>query len=97
MSNAREALIDILKGPISPELDANPIEGLADYLISKGVTVNPVVPGREMGWDMAERCYRNGEEAMREKVISYLRDQKGITMGAIRSTLSDAIEKVRKL
>ena len=97
MSNAREALIDILKGPISPELDANPIEGLADYLISKGVTVNPVVLGWEMGWDMAERCYRNGEEAMREKVISYLRDQKGITMGAIRSTLSDAIEKVRKL
>lgn len=97
MSNVREALIDILKGPISPKLDANPIEGLADYLISKGVTVNPVVPGREMGWDVAERYYRNGEEAMRKKVISYLRDQKGITMGAIRATLSDAIEKVRKL
>lgn len=71
-------------------------EELAEYLISAGLVL-PVEPGREMGQDMAERCYRNGEEAMREKVISYLRDQKGITMGAIRSTLSDAIEKVRKL
>ena len=76
---------------------AEQLEAEADFLLTNGVTVNPVVPGREMGWDMAERCYRNGEEAMREKVISYLRDQKGITMGAIRSTLSDAIEKVRKL
>lgn len=71
-------------------------EELAEYLISAGLVL-PVVPGREMGFDMAERCYRNGEEAMREKVINYLREQKGITMGAIRSTLSDAIEKVRKL
>jgi hypothetical protein len=69
---------------------------LAEYLISAGLVL-PVAPGREMGHDMAERCYRNGEEAMREKVINYLREQKGISMGVIRATLSDAIEKVRKL
>lgn len=72
-------------------------EHLAMYLVSHGVTILPVVPGREMGHDMAERCYRNGEEAMREKVINYLRDQKGISMGVIRGTISDIIEKVRKL
>lgn len=73
------------------------IQKIADHLIANGVTIQPAVPGPEMGYDMAERCYRNGEEAMREKVINYLRDQKGITMGVIRSTLSDVIEKVRKL
>lgn len=72
-------------------------EHLAMYLVSHGVTIRPVAPGKEMGYDMAERCYRNGEEAMREKVINYLREQKGISMGVIRATLSDAIEKVRKL
>lgn len=95
----REKLIELLKHddcPVFLVIGGAP-EDIVDYLLANGVTVNPVVPGREMGWDMAERCYRNGEEAMREKVISYLRDQKGITMGAIRSTLSDAIEKVRKL
>lgn len=102
----REKLIELLCKAHSMATDASlfedasyaeQLEAEADFLLANGVTVNPVVPGREMGHDMAERCYRNGEEAMREKVISYLRDQKGITMGAIRSTLSDAIEKVRKL
>ena len=77
--------------------DKSFIEKIADHLLANGVTINPAAPGPEMGYDMAERCYRNGEEAMREKVIDYLREQKGITMGAIRSTLSDAIEKVKKL
>ena len=72
-------------------------EHLAMYLVFHGVTIRPVAPGREMGHDMAERCYRNGEEAMREKVINYLRDQNGISMGVIRGTISDIIEKVREL
>lgn len=106
----REKLIELLTEPIpvtksplgnefAPKMKMGLIfaENAADHLIANGVTIQPAMPGPEMGHDMAERCYSNGEEAMREKVISYLRDQKGITMGAIRSTLSDAIEKVRKL
>lgn len=59
--------------------------------------ITPLVPGPVMGHDMAERCYRNGEEAMREKVIAYLTEEKGLALGAVRSTLSDVIERVRKL
>jgi hypothetical protein len=97
----REKLIELLEDSLNSvnwdSSDYPYTDELADCLIANGVTIQPAVPGPEMGHDMAERCYRNGEEAMREKVIDYLREQKGITMGAIRSTLNDAIEKVRKL
>jgi hypothetical protein len=76
---------------------ADTYEEVADHLIANGVTITPAVPGARIGHDMTEVCYRNGEEAMREKVINYLRDQKGVTMGVIRSTIGDIIEKVRKL
>jgi len=36
---AREKLIQILKVPIHPHLDADPAEVVADYLLDNGVTV----------------------------------------------------------
>lgn len=48
------------------------IQKLADHLIANGVTITPAVPGPKMGHDMAEICYRNGQEAMRGQVIGYL-------------------------
>jgi hypothetical protein len=104
----REKLIELICGAYWPIMNGDITVGefciavdeanvLADHLIANGVTITPAVPGARIGHDMTEVCYRNGEEAMREKVIDYLRDQKGVTMGVIRSTIGDIIEKVRKL
>lgn len=96
----REKLIELLdevhRKPLGKEYRER-LGTIADHLIANGVTITPAVPGARIGHDMTEVCYRNGEEAMREKVINYLRDQKGVTMGVIRSTIGDIIEKVRKL
>lgn len=96
----REKLIELLdevhRNPLGKEYRER-LGTIADHLIANGVTITPAVPGARIGHDMTEVCYRNGEEAMREKVIDYLRDQKGVTMGVIRSTIGDIIEKVRKL
>ena len=96
----REKLIALLdevhRKPLGKEYRER-LGTIADHLIANGVTITPAVPGARIGHDMTEVCYRNGEEAMREKVINYLRDQKGVTMGVIRSTIGDIIEKVRKL
>ena len=35
----KEKLMEILRNPIYPHLDVDPIEALADYLIDSGVTV----------------------------------------------------------
>jgi hypothetical protein len=50
-----------------------------------------------MGHDMSEVCYRNGGEAMREKVVELLKDCKAVAFGARRDEIQDMIEKVRKL
>lgn len=94
----REKILDLIIAAKRYDPEEKPFsEHLADYLVENGVSIRPAVPGPVMSNDMAERCYRNGEEAMREKVIDCLRDQKGISMGVIRGTISDIIEKVRKL
>ncbi len=41
----RERLIEILKTPIHPHLDVDPIEALADYLLDGGVFVPPCQVG----------------------------------------------------
>ena len=70
---------------------------IADHLIANGVTITPAVPGPKMGHDMSEVCYRNGGEAMREKVVELLKDCKAVAFGARRDEIQDMIEKVRKL
>lgn len=40
--SVRERLIEILRVPIYPHLDADPIEAVADYLLDNGVTVQDV-------------------------------------------------------
>ena len=94
----REKILDLIIDAKRFDPETKPFsEHLADYLVENGVTIVPAAPGRDMGHDMAERCYRNGREAMREQVTEYLLDQKGKAMGVIRSTLGDIIEKVRKM
>lgn len=48
------------------------IQKIAEHLIANGVTITPAVPEPKMDHDMAEICYRNGQEAMRGQVIGYL-------------------------
>lgn len=43
----REKLIQILKVPIHPHLDADPAEVVADYLLDNGVTVQQWIPCTE--------------------------------------------------
>jgi len=38
MTDTRKKLIELLKVPIHPHLDADPVEVVADYLIANGVT-----------------------------------------------------------
>ena len=69
------------------------IQKLADHLIANGVTITPVVPGPKMGHDMAEICFRNGQEDMRGQVIGYLR-----AMGADGLKVAgEIIEKVQAM
>ena len=94
----REKILDLIIAAKRYDPEVKPFsEHLADYLVENGVSIRPVVPGPVLDNDMAERCYRNGRESMREQVTEYLQDQKGKAMGVIRSTLGDIIEKVRKM
>ena len=43
----REKLIDLLKVPIYPRIDADPAEVVADYLLDNGVTVQQWIPAEE--------------------------------------------------
>ena len=51
----REKLIEILRVPIYPHLDADPAEVVADYLLDNGVTIQKWIPvterlPEEEGW-----------------------------------------------
>ena len=96
-NNMREALIDILKGPIYPMLDADPVEALADYLIDRGVTINPAVPGPSVGHDMSELCFRNGEKHMKEKVTALLMEYKTLVKSPCHEHIVEIIEMVEGL
>ena len=43
----REKLIEILRVPIYPHLDADPAEVVADYLLDNGVTIQKWIPVSE--------------------------------------------------
>lgn len=43
----REKLIEILRVPIYPHLDADPAEVVADYLLDNGVTLQQWIPAAE--------------------------------------------------
>jgi hypothetical protein len=94
----REKLIELMceAKRLDPETGSFS-EFLADHLIANGVTITPAVPGPKMGHDMSEVCYRNGGEAMREKVVELLKGCKAVAFGARRDEIQDMIEKVRKL
>ena len=61
------------------------------------MTINPIVPGRDLDNDMAEICFKNGEAHMKERILDYLQKQKATAIGPVRLTLGDIIEKVRKM
>ena len=44
MADVREKLIEILRVPIFPHLDADPAEVVADYLLDNGVTIPEWIP-----------------------------------------------------
>lgn len=58
----RERLIQILRVPIYPHLDADPAEVVADYLLDNGVTFTPAAPGHDNQYNIAEMSYNNGYE-----------------------------------
>lgn len=62
------------------------------------ITRAPAVPG-PVGDDhnMAELCFRNGEENMKEKVIALLMDHKVCTDGVCHRHITDIIRKVENL
>ena len=63
----KEKLMEILRNPIYPHLDVDPIEALADYLIDSGVTVQKWIPvterlpkNNEHDWVLAQVVEDNG-------------------------------------
>lgn len=48
MADTREKLIEILRVPIYPHLDADPAEVVADYLLDNGVTLLPCKVGQKI-------------------------------------------------
>ena len=71
------------------------IEECADHLIANGVTITPAVPGpSESDPNIMELCFHNGEQHMKEKMISQLSSVAG-SMPCI--TLSQAIKMVEEL
>lgn len=48
MPNTREKLIEILRVPIYPHLDADPAEVVADYLLDNGVLIPPCKVGQKI-------------------------------------------------
>lgn len=89
--------VDIISGSCKIRAITFNVDSFADFLIANGVTITPAVPGPKIGHDMSEICYRNGGEAMREKVVELLKDCKAVAFGARRDEIQDMIEKVRKL
>lgn len=76
--DVREKLIQILSVPIYPRLDVDPAEVVADYLLDNGITITPAVPGpSESDPNIMELCFHNGEQHMKEKMISQLRSVAG--------------------
>lgn len=43
----REKLVNLLKVPIHPRIDADPAEVVADYLLDNGVTIQKWIPVAE--------------------------------------------------
>ena len=70
------------------------IQQIAEHLIANGVAITPAVPGPKMGHDMAEICYRNGQEAMRGQVIGYLRALEADGM-KIASDIAKAVQEMK--
>lgn len=59
----RERLIEILRVPIYPHLDADPAEAVADYLLDSGVTVQEWIPVKDRLPESTQRvivCRKNG-------------------------------------
>lgn len=58
----------------------------------------PVIPGpEESNQNIMELCFRNGEQHMKEKVISVLMDHQVCTDGVCHRHLVDIIRKVESL
>lgn len=58
----------------------------------------PIIPGpMENDPNMAELCFRNGEENMKEKVIALLMDHKVCTDGVCHRHITQIIQKIEKL
>ena len=93
--DVREKLIQILSVPIYHHLDADPAEVVADYLLDNGVTITQANPGpTENNPNIMELCFHNGEQHMKEKMISQLRSVAG-SMTCI--TLAQAIKMEEEL
>ena len=100
----REKLIKLLCESHSKSVDSELFEGASyaqqievetDFLIANGVTITPAVPGpSESDPNIMELCFHNGEQRMKEKMISQLRSVAG-SMTCI--TLSQAIKMVEEL
>lgn len=77
------------------ETDENPFHVFADHLIANGITITPAVPGpSESDPNIMELCFHNGEQHVKEKMISQLRSVAG-SMTCI--TLAQAIKMVEDL
>jgi hypothetical protein len=62
----KEKLIEILRVPIYPHLDADPAEVVADYLLDNGVTVQQWIP-------VSERLPRAEDANSFDEVMVWLR------------------------
>ena len=93
--DVRERLIQILRVPIYPHLDADPAEVVADYLLDNGITITPAAQGpTDDNPNIMELCFHNGEQHMKEKIIDQLQSVAG-SMPCI--TLAQAIKMVEDL
>ena len=100
----REKLIKLLCESHSKSVDSELFEGASyaqqievetDFLIANGVTITPAAPGpTDDNPNIMELCFHNGEQHMKEKMISQLRSVAG-SMPCI--TLSQAIKIVEDL
>ena len=96
--DVREKLIQILSVPIYPHLDADPAEVVADYLLDNGVTITPAVPGPSTADpNIMELCFHNGEQHMKEKVITMLQDVLDQADGFCMIDVSGVIKAVEDL
>lgn len=78
MDNLREKLIELLWEYDQMRMMRMSIEECADHLIANGVTITPAAPGpSESDPNIMELCFHNGEQHMKEKMISQLRSVAG--------------------